>query len=847
MSGLGALFSVMMIGHSLFGQTAPDMLQEALRAGQGQGNVAAQIINGAPLRYNWEESHTAEGVDARAMLPDGRTTHMILTEAIPLANHTQWSDTEVYAQAFFGLAVAANPEVKVYLQETWHSLKSGTGETVENDEGAGTPWRQRLDDDLPAWEGIVTAVAAGNTSDTASVTLIPAGQAMARLYDEIEADLVPGLDDIAQVFSDDIHLNDTGHYFVTMVQYAALTGQSPLGLPTDFNDRWGKAFDTPEGDLARELQRVAFAAVQSYQGADVVPVPPPKPAPTPVPAQAQQQAAPIVATGTPVDTTPPKDAVPGSRDVAVGLAPIADWSVQQPFIDLMKTSRPWLGHLPGQFGGMDYDVLLAGGYLDAAGWPVKMPPELGSIGTLILTDMPEAAVGLEGRYLLRFDGAGVIEVTGRATRVRYGKGEVSFDYVPGPGSVDIRIQRVNVTDPPRNITVMRADHAKRFADGALFNPAWTSRIGQFDALRFMDWMATNDSSVSSWDDRPQLDDVTYARRGVPVEVLVALANELEIAPWFNMPHLGDDAYVRAFATQVAEQLDPALPAYVEFSNEVWNWQFTQTHWADEMAQARWEEKDKGMQFYGMRAAEVARIWTEVFGDAANARLVNVISTQTGWLGLETESLNAPLYIGEAPGNAAPATAFDAYAVSGYFGGVLGLEDRKPLVDGWLSGSATAARAKGEADGLSGAALDRFSEDHKYDAATALAAQELRDGSVSGNAEDTLSDLIGRVWPYHAAVARAHGLDLVMYEGGSHVVGLGAQVEDAALTGFFHHLNYTAEMGALYHTLLTGWQAVGGQMFNAYSDVYAPTKWGSWGALRHLDDANPRWDALVTWQ
>lgn len=84
----------------------------------------------------------------------------------------------------------------------------------------------------------------------------------------------------------------------------------------------------------------------------------------------------------------------------------------------------------------------------------------------------------------------------------------------------------------------------------------------------------------------------------------------------------------------------------------------------------------------------------------------------------------------------------------------------------------------------------------------------------------------------------------MYEGGTHIVGIGAQVEDVRLTDFFHHFNYTPEMGTLYTALLEGWAAAGGKMFNAYADVYVPTKWGSWGALRHLDDSNPRWDALV---
>jgi len=70
------------------------------------------------------------------------------------------------------------------------------------------------------------------------------------------------------------------------------------------------------------------------------------------------------------------------------------------------------------------------------------------------------------------------------------------------------------------------------------------------------------------------------------------------------------------------------------------------------------------------------------------------------------------------------------------------------------------------------------------------------------------------------------------------------VDDTRLTDFFQHFNYTPQMGALYTALLEGWAEAGGTLFNAYADIYVPTKWGSWGALRHLDDDNPRWDALV---
>ena len=45
-------------------------------------------------------------------------------------------------------------------------------------------------------------------------------------------------------------------------------------------------------------------------------------------------------------------------------------------------------------------------------------------------------------------------------------------------------------------------------------------------------------------------------------------------------------------------------------------------------------------------------------------------------------------------------------------------------------------------------------------------------------------------------------------------------------------------------LLAGWAALSDQPFNAFVDVYTPNKWGSWGALRHLGDENPRWLALA---
>ncbi|WP_293572979.1 hypothetical protein [Phaeobacter sp.] len=842
---LGELItSVVMVGHSLFGPDNPLMLEQLLQqqtqvAGSSQITVEAQIINGAPLSYNWTHAADAEGIDARQRLRDPVDV-VILTEAIPLTNHLKWSNTEQALSDFYTLAVTSNPEVEVYLQETWHSLHSGSGADVPFDDGAHVPWRARLEEDLPKWQAVVDDV---NKAAGGKVKLLQAGQAMARLDDAIRAGTVPGASRIEDFFDDDIHPNDLGFYFLSLVQYAVITGQSPIGLPSDLKNRWGQRYQAPSPELASRLQDIAWEAAQGLPPSAALPSDPTALPQDPIlprlnANRSNDGSAPRIAGA--ADTRLPK------QPMAMNLSAIADWSPQAAFLNHFKSSRPWIGHLPGQWGGVDHPDLAAAGYLDPHGWPTSVPPELGSIGTLILTDLPAEATSLTGRYVLRFEGDGIIELGGRAQNVRYGSGEIRFDFSPGPGAVDIRIQRTDrqgTGDYVRNIAVVQERHLPAWETGQMFNPDWLSLMSGFSALRFMDWMATNDSVQIGWEDRPQIRDYSWALNGAPAEVLIALANELRIDPWFTLPHMADDIYVRNYAELVRDQLAPEQTAYVEYSNEVWNWQFQQAAWADAQAKARWGGGDLWMQFYGGRAAEVAAIWSEVFADEPSDRLVRVVATQTGWLGLEEQILTAPLWVAEDPARRKPANQFDAYAVTGYFGGILGLPDRAPMLRAWLEQSREQAAATAASKGLQGIAAAEFIDTHQYDVANALAEAELRDGLVSGSIDDTITDLLGRVLPYHAEVARKHDLDLIMYEGGSHVVGLGPMVDDEALTAFFSHFNYTAEMGALYRSLLVGWKALGGQLFTAYSDVATPGKWGSWGSLRTLSDDNPRWRAL----
>ena len=61
-----------------------------------------------------------------------------------------------------------------------------------------------------------------------------------------------------------------------------------------------------------------------------------------------------------------------------------------------------------------------------------------------------------------------------------------------------------------------------------------------------------------------------------------------------------------------------------------------------------------------------------------------------------------------------------------------------------------------AQGLSGADADAYLATHRYDLADKLAAQDLRDGSVSGNPANSLTQVLSETLPYHAAVAADPG-------------------------------------------------------------------------------------------
>jgi hypothetical protein len=257
--------AILFVGHSLVSPTLPLLFEQVVRRSGTPISVDYQVINGSPLSWNWDYSATAEGVDGRAAMATGDFDVLVVTEGVPIRLALEWNDAKGAALRWHRLAIDSNPEARTFLYESWHDLRSDPDDNLRDDASDLTPWRQRLDADLALWESIVDSVNAASPADAPKMQLVPAGQGMARLYDAIAAGTVPGLSSIRDIFSDDIHPNTSGFYFVAMVHYAAIYGRSPVGVPHRLVDAWGTPYETPDRPIATRMQEIAWETVRDYR------------------------------------------------------------------------------------------------------------------------------------------------------------------------------------------------------------------------------------------------------------------------------------------------------------------------------------------------------------------------------------------------------------------------------------------------------------------------------------------------------------------------------------------------------------------------------------------------------
>ena len=163
--------------------------------------------------------------------------------------------------------------------------------------------------------------------------------------------------------------------------------------------------------------------------------------------------------------------------------------------------------------------------------------------------------------------------------------------------------------------------------GKIDSPIFLKSLSSSGIVRFALWQRIDSAPPATLQERPKATDQDVdTTHGVPIEVMVEVANQTGVAPWFCMPHWADDEYVKSFAELVKDKLNPEHTVYVEHSNDVANSALPQHHYLRATARSsvvRFGEDCVGaaIKCHAARSLEIFRIWREVFEDE---RVVGVL-------------------------------------------------------------------------------------------------------------------------------------------------------------------------------------------------------------------------------
>jgi hypothetical protein len=471
-----------------------------------------------------------------------------------------------------------------------------------------------------------------------------------------------------------------------------------------------------------------------------------------------------------------------------------DYERQFMFINAMKTSRRW---------GTTTQPYNEKGPTGADGWPSD------DAGTCALTEVKNS----NGVYKFSCTGRCDLATPGSAAFVS----NLIYDSARNRTSADITLK----APPDRPTTLNLAFRATEggikdikllrpgySSDAQIFTSEFLNALRPFDAIRFMDYLRTNNSMISKWDERAKTTDAQFIPKGGPYEYAIELGNRLDKDIWLNVPALADDDFISQLGQLVRASLKPNLHCYVEYSNEAWNGQFKQYHQNFDAAKAAVAAGDTTLNDGGAdkndnywarkRIAQRAVQIKKLMGDDPRIRVV--LASQIGYkppgalLKMQLEYVEK--YFG-------PPNQF-LYAVAGapYFSP--GKDETDPTGKNWYTQR----------------------KDQTVD--TLLTRLQARTGSSKGPEATAFHDL-----------ARKYGLKSFAYEGGLDMQQF-QNGYDAKIAA-----QYDKRMGNVVEDYLNNWYAGGGDAMFYFTLSCKYSKSGYWGLTEDVRELlTPKYLAAV---
>ncbi len=519
--------------------------------------------------------------------------------------------------------------------------------------------------------------------------------------------------------------------------------------------------------------------------------------------------------------------------LGVNLEEVVDFAAAYPFTDFFKQSRPWIAASQTVFDTGDAELL----DLDSDGWVRSLPacnpgnPQQFCIARTVFNAGNLRWPG--GVYLVFYEGSG---------NINYGIGaqKIVAQSAPGRDVVQVdgnSIWTLDVTSTAaapnhlRNIRVLAPGFDPAVAPVPRFHPDFIAELAPYRTLRFMDWMKTNGGGFAggpntqqNFSDRARVSDAHWSReKGVPLEVMIELANAVGAEPWFTLPHRATDAYFDAFAQIVRSQLNGQREVYIEYSNEVWNPAFPQ---GDEIeARGNTLYGNLGDPFirrlnaHGQRSAEMCVRFRNAFGPQAG-RLRCVLGAQAANAFTQSEAADCPLAVQVGQRSQACHTDLDSVAIAPYFSNYTNLPVNEDEISLWTLDDLF------DEITLGGQLTDVFPE----------VATPCTENFPPVLIEPCPISSLEEVMPWlaaHKQAADQRSLRVIAYEGGQHLVGVFGVQNNDTITGLFIAANRDARMRPVYESYLQAWKDGGGELFAMFALSGSYTRFGSWGIVESL--------------
>lgn len=412
--------------------------------------------------------------------------------------------------------------------------------------------------------------------------------------------------------------------------------------------------------------------------------------------------------------------------------------------------------------------------MDAQGYPKSAPQNSDMLRYSAFTAL------YTGDYSATWSGTGTVTFGGvSATTSAHG----AVLHLTKGTAVFVRIDVSSAADPIKNIQILQPG-----AVSGEFHPDFLAQMNGMSVLRFMDWGDTNNSGRQHSTDLP-VDggpNLSYA-------LMARTANAAHADAWINIPAQADDSLVMSAITQMSAIQGHV---YVEWSNEVWNGQFSQLSYAESQglaaglnnvgayAGASSDSGAKywaGLKYQARRSAQVH----QMFRAALGTKVIAVLCGQSSYLDVNSKLLDFYEDTTINPLGGKP----DALCVAPYMGQKL---------------------------------------DNGYSATTT--AQILLDLQSTIPCNTTGDPSVVCDTRANKMLAMQHGVRLITYEAGQHLAAFGSNA--STMTPLFIATNRDAGIGPVYTSYLNSYFSENDDLLMLFNSAGEP--YGSSGSWPHME-------------